>query len=92
MGDSMNWLLKVVPSFSLTNTIMFKSSKEKLMAIRKDIPEDDFHMDNMGGDFNSLIMHFVVWTLVLIILECGLFNYASRWYCSALLRRKAATE
>lgn len=84
----MNWMLKVIPSFSLTNTIMFKSSKEKLTAIRTDIPEDDFHIDNMGGDFMCLVIHFVVWTLILIILESGLFNYASRWYCGLLLRRR----
>jgi hypothetical protein len=75
LGDSFLWILKIIPSFSLTNAIMFKASKEKLLLIRKGTAEDDFDIDNLSGDFISLILHSVVWIIVLAIIESGVFEF-----------------
>jgi hypothetical protein len=53
---------------------MFKSSKEKLLAIRKDLPEDDFALEHLYGDFISLILHSFIWILVLAIIETKLLK------------------
>jgi len=92
LGDAMTWYLKLIPTFSLTNPIMFKSSKDKLLELRKDLPADDFHIDNMSGDFICLFMHFAIWTLVLIILETGLFDKLNRAYCGNLVYRRRKTQ
>jgi hypothetical protein len=54
---------------------MFKASKEKLLLIRKGTAEDDFDIDNLSGDFISLILHSVVWIIVLAIIESGVFEF-----------------
>jgi len=70
-------MLKVVPSFCLTNSVMYASSKEKLYLARKKLtpPTDDFDMQNMGGDILASTAHFFIWTLVLILIESGVFNW-----------------
>mmetsp|Transcript_18002 Transcript_18002/g.13031 ORF Transcript_18002/g.13031 Transcript_18002/m.13031 type:complete len:341 (-) Transcript_18002:672-1694(-) len=88
LGDSMNWWLKVIPTFSLTNPIMFKSSKDKLLELRQDLPEDDFHIENLLGDFSNLFFQFCFYTAFLIVLETGLFDKINRAYCAHLVYNK----
>lgn len=74
VGDLLLWIFKIIPSFCLTNSIMFASSKDVFAKIRTDVSNDTFDLVNMGGDILLLMSHFVFWTIVLIIIELGAFN------------------
>lgn len=74
VGDLLNWIFKLIPSFCLTNSIMFASSKDILLMARPDISSNDFAPSNMGGDVAFNIIHFIIWTILIFILEIGLGN------------------
>lgn len=78
IGDMLLWIFKICPSFCLTNSIMFASSKSRLILFREDINNDDFAMENMKGDIMVMMIHFVVWTIVVIVLESGLLKFLKR--------------
>lgn len=42
IGDGLMWGLKVIPSFCLTNSIMFAAGKDQLLRLRTDIPSESF--------------------------------------------------
>lgn len=77
-GDILLWIFKIIPSFCLTNSIMFASSKTSLGVLRPDISNDTFALVNMGGDILLLCCHFVFWTIVLIVIELGSFDMCRR--------------
>ena len=66
---------------------MFKSSKEKLLILRPDLPKDDFDIEHLSGDFISLFIHSILWVIVLILIESGAFTYTNKFYCSLFLKR-----
>lgn len=74
IGDKLMWFLKIVPSYCLTNSVMFISSKSQLHAQRPTLNMDNFNINNMGGDLLLLAIHFVVWTSFLIMVELGTFS------------------
>ena len=69
VGDALMWVFKIIPSFCLTNSILFASSKSSLHLVRPDLNMDNFNIQNMGGDLLILGVHFVFWTIVLILIE-----------------------
>lgn len=42
IGDTLVWVLKIVPSFCLTNSVMYAASKELLFRVRENVPTQDF--------------------------------------------------
>jgi hypothetical protein len=78
IGDKLMWILKIVPSFCLTNSVMFISSKTTLHTDRPNISVDNFNIQNMGGDLLFLGLHFIVWTCFLVMAELGTFSWI--WY------------
>lgn len=68
VGDALNWMFRLVPTFCLTNSVMFAAGRERIIFVRS-LPEDDFAIVNMGGDLLMLGIHFALCTLVLILLE-----------------------
>jgi hypothetical protein len=78
IGDLLNWILKIVPSFPLTNSIMYAASKSTLKLLRPDLPTNDFALDLMGGDILLCCVHFVFWTFVVFSLEVGLLRCLRR--------------
>ena len=85
IGDQMNKGFKLIPSFCLTNSIMFSSSRSALFAVRPELLAPDLDLSLMGGDLLALGLHFVFWLLVLILIELGAFNFLSS---SLLLLKK----
>lgn len=75
IGDKLNWILKICPSFCLTNSIMFSSSRDSLFSVRPDLQAPDLSTSLMGGDILLLCMHFCFWIIVLIMIEAGAFNF-----------------
>jgi len=78
IGDILLWVLKIVPTFSLTNSVMYAANKDQLIRERKSVSDDDFDIDNMSGDIVFLAAHFVFWTLCLIIIEVGALNWINQ--------------
>ena len=74
-GDRLNRWLKIVPSFSLTNPIMFQASKTRLFQLRPELEADDLDLSLIGGDMLALGVHFFAWTLIIILIEAGALNW-----------------
>ena len=78
VGDRLHNWLKIIPSFCLTNSIMFSSSKDRLYSVRPDLRADDLDLSLIGGDMLGLGMHCVGWCLVLIAIEAGAFTWLGK--------------
>ena len=75
IGDRMHWWMKLVPSFCLTNPVMYMSSKDRLFAVRTDLKfEDNLDVSLIGGELYALVGHFVGWTIVLMLIEAGILR------------------
>jgi len=75
LGDRLHWWLKLVPSFCLTNPIMYMSSKERLFATRPELQADDMDISLVGGELMALACHFGFWCIVLILIEIGALSF-----------------
>jgi hypothetical protein len=76
IGDKWHRYLKCIPSFCLTNPIMYMSSLDRLKGARKDLVLDDhLSLDMIGGEMVALASHFGIGILLLIIIESGFFNF-----------------
>lgn len=78
IGVKLMWVLRIIPSFCLTDSIMWASSKNELLLSHKGLDIDNFAIENMGGDIMLLAIHFIVWTSFLIMVEMGTFSWL--WY------------
>jgi ATP-binding cassette subfamily A (ABC1) protein 3 len=75
VGIILRWVFKIVPSFCLTDTILYDSSKTRLFLIRPQLKKDsDFDMTLLGGNILLLCMHFLIWIFMLLLIENGVFN------------------
>jgi ATP-binding cassette subfamily A (ABC1) protein 3 len=64
-----------VPSFCLTNPIMYMSSLDRLKGARKDLVLDDnMSLEMIGGEIVALAAHFGIGIVLIIIIESGFFN------------------
>ena len=74
IGDKWHKYLKVVPSFCLTNPIMYMSSLDRIKSVRPDLNFDNnLSMDMIGGDMVGLGAHFAIGVALIIIFESGMF-------------------
>jgi hypothetical protein len=64
-GDKLGWVLKLVPSFCLTDIVAFQAGKDDFLWVRSDL---------RGGNLMFLGIHFVAWTVVLFMVESGFFS------------------
>jgi ATP-binding cassette subfamily A (ABC1) protein 3 len=79
VGDILGWVFKIVPSYCLTDTIMFDSSKARLFLIRPSLKRNsDFDVTLIGGNILLLCMHFFFWIFILFLIENGAFNLFGR--------------
>ena len=70
VGDDLKWWLKLIPTYSISNTIIYDSSKTSFNSTRtlyqnigydvKNITLEGFDFENIGGDMFILGMHFIV--------------------------------
>jgi len=74
IGDVLVWVFKIIPTYSLTNGIMYQSLKDTLAVLRPSTKVDDLDINAMGGDILLLCMHGVFWTLILIMIEARVFR------------------
>ena len=75
IGNKLKWILKFIPSYCLTDAVMFVSSKSQLVLAQPNISQSNFNIQNLGGDLLILAVHFCVWTSFLIMVELGAFSW-----------------
>lgn len=84
LGDILRWVFCIEPSYCLTQAILISSSGSLLALARQlnasayegltPISQDPWSLQNVGGDCIIMGCHFVVWTLVLALIETGAFK------------------
>lgn len=81
VGDQLNWWFRLIPTYSLAQSIYFDSGGEILVQIRAlpnglgdPVDSDVWHINNVGGDIAFECFHFVFWFLVLAFIESGIFK------------------
>ena len=79
-GDALMWVFKLVPTYCLTEPIAYKTMKDRLIKNRPSLDLDDFDFLVIGGDIYFMIGHAILWTLVLIMIECRVFNCISKFF------------
>ena len=76
LGDQLNQGLKVLPSFCLTNSLMFEASRDRLFDKRPELSRDsDLDVSLMGGDIQALLLHFGAGLLLLAFIEAGVLSW-----------------
>jgi len=78
IGDSIRYLFRAVPPFTMGNNIYFDMDGEDMVAFRDatsgngaNISDDPWLLENTMGDGLSLLMHLGIWSLCLVIIELG---------------------
>jgi hypothetical protein len=78
-GDMLNLILNIFPAYSLGAVIFFNAMGDILYEYRKSTEGNGSEISNRHWDINNttanvigLLCHFVIWTLVLIVIEAGL--------------------
>ncbi len=74
VGDILVWVFKIVPTYCLTDSIMYSSIKTTLHLIRPETKMDDFELNAIGGDVLLLMVHFIFWLLILVLIELDVFH------------------
>lgn len=79
VGDALSWVFKIIPSYCLTETIMYDSAKTRLFLVRPELKKDtDWDLYLAGGNVLVMCLHFIFWILVMIAIENGAFNWTGR--------------
>lgn len=79
VGDILDSVFKIVPSYCLTAAIMYDSSKDRLFILRPELKRSsDYDITLMGGNVLALCLHFVFWLLIVALVEVGAFNWLGR--------------
>ena len=93
LGDFLNYLFRVIPSYSLATTVYFDASGEFVSQIRNstdgkgpDINPDPWHWNNNSLDIALMGGHFLFWFFVLFLIEADLGKRLRKCY-HAILRR-----
>lgn len=85
VGDALVWVFKIIPSYCLTDSIIYQAVKPRLFLVRKSLIVDDLDVQAIGGDILLICCHFIFWTILLIMIEMRMFRCLER----VLLRGKA---
>jgi len=81
VGDILSWVFKIIPSYCLTESIIYDSGKLAFTVTRPDLKRDsDWHVDLQGGNVLVLCIHFAFWNLILIAIELGAFKWTKSFY------------
>ena len=86
VGDVLYWVFKVVPSYCLTDGIMFSAVKDALWVLRPELKRNTvLGVYDLGGDILVMMLHFIVWSFVLVLIELGAFDFFGK--CLLLLKK-----
>ena len=81
IGDFLNQFMKVLPPYTLGQSIYFDASQGDLVEYRdRTLGEGDtlnpewWRPENVTGDLISLGAHFFFWSFMLLLIEMGLYS------------------
>lgn len=80
LGGILRWALCIFPSYCVVNGILWSSSGQVSIQVRKTDPsypqlsDDIWALTNLGGDAIILACHFVFDTLILVAIEMDFFR------------------
>ena len=86
-GDALRWVCTLIPSFCVTNSIIFSASGTLLVdqrvqdtsdgapVIPRQIPEEIWAWYNLKGNAAILVLHFIFGLLVLTLIELEVYQY-----------------
>jgi len=78
-GDRLHLWLRTVPSFCLTNPLMYMSSLERLKSRRPELElKDNLSLGMIGGDMLGLAIHFAAGIVLICLIESGAFQFIER--------------
>jgi ATP-binding cassette subfamily A (ABC1) protein 3 len=80
VGDILVWVLKILPSYNLTNSIMYASMKNQLGLVRPELKMDDMDLDAIGGDVLLNCIHGIFWIIILILIEARALRWVDRLF------------
>jgi hypothetical protein len=74
------WILRLIPSYLIADHIMvdaylieLSEDRANSKGLGADISADPWAFENGYADSSSCVVHFIVWTLFLILIESGIF-------------------
>jgi hypothetical protein len=89
IGDTLNWVFKIIPSFCLTDVVAFQAGRDLFLWQRNDIKNtSDWNIQLSGGNIMFLIIHFVMWSLILVLIECGCLKFVHEGIIKLLSKNK----
>lgn len=78
-GDALMWVFKLIPTYCLTEGIMYESTKATLFLIRPELNKSsNFDITLLGGNVLVLCLHFIFWTFILFLIEMGAFGWINK--------------
>mmetsp|Transcript_10167 Transcript_10167/g.10134 ORF Transcript_10167/g.10134 Transcript_10167/m.10134 type:complete len:221 (-) Transcript_10167:443-1105(-) len=75
VGNKLNWVLRVIPTYCLTNAVMFAGNNDRIREAQYSLSEDPMDLENMGGDLLFLFLIFVLSLFRVVGIEFKLFQY-----------------
>jgi ABC-type multidrug transport system fused ATPase/permease subunit len=76
VGDALNWVFKIVPSYCLTSTILLDASYTGLILRRPELAKSSMYdISLVGGNVLVIMLHFIFWNFILLLIELGAFNW-----------------
>ena len=98
LGDSLRWWACLVPSYPVTHAVLFGSLGDTLSEVREkhrflkhhlpEISADPWVFQNLAGDTTVLILHFIIGTLMLILIEADVFKKLKKFTFKKVPERK----
>ncbi|CAI2385685.1 unnamed protein product [Moneuplotes crassus] len=74
-GDNIRWLFRLIPSYDTVGGISSIAVKDLLANDRKETPPTPLSFDAAGGDLVFLLIHIILWPILLILIELGVFDF-----------------
>jgi len=83
IGDILNYVLKLIPSYPLSSSVYCDSQCEEISRTRAQVGHEGsglkisdnlWAFENNSSDIAVIMIHFVFWSSLLVMIEKGFFN------------------
>lgn len=86
-GDSMRWWLCICPTYMVSNAVLWSSTGTDLLVNERaskpdtwpQLSPDLFSWFGLGGDISLLLAHFIIDSLILILIELDIFAVCKKF-------------
>jgi len=87
IGDFLNQFMKLLPPYTLGQSIYFDASmndlveyRDRTLGLGDTLNPEWWRIENVTGDILSLLAHFVFWSVILCLIELGLYSKMKEFY------------